>query len=281
MLKGIGLLLLIGLVCAAPSPPVAALTVAHPALTIGALVVAARAIKNSYDGWSAPAYFCEEVEAPGTNIPRSIFAGIALVTTLYALVNVALLSAMTPAQMAASNLPVADAIRTSLGGRAETAVSALSTVSVLAIVNLYIMYGGRIAFAMARDRVLPRRLAQTSASGSPRFALCFLTICAGVLTLSGTYETLVALATSAGVVINSTVTLSALRLRHCEPALPRPFLTPFYPWPLIASLVLNASLLLAMMWEDPVFSGLGVAAICTVAIAYRLAHGREPQSEGH
>lgn len=274
LLKGLGLILLIGLIFSAPTPPIAELSAGHPALSIAALVVAARAIKNTYDGWSAPAYFCEEVEAPGKNIPRSIFSGIVIVTALYALVNLALLHAMTPAQMAASNLPAADAIRASLGDEAEFAVSALSAISVLAIVNLYIMYGGRIAFAMARGHVLPRQLALTSASGSPRAALCFLATCAGLLTLSGTYEMLVALATTMGIIINSMVTLSALRLRRMEPALHRPFQTPFYPWPMVASLALNAALLSAMIWEDPIFSGLGVAAIAAIAIAYRVINKR-------
>ncbi|MFN2509516.1 MAG: APC family permease, partial [Chthoniobacterales bacterium] len=56
-----------------------------------ALILAMQAVIFTYDGWVGPAYFAGELRNPGRELPRSIFAGVAVVIVIYLLVNGALL----------------------------------------------------------------------------------------------------------------------------------------------------------------------------------------------
>lgn len=265
--KGVGLIVPIGLLFG-PAVQVSPAPVVSPGLSIVAFAVAARAVKNTYDRWNLATYFCEEVQAPERNLPRSVFGSILLVTALYMVVNIALLHALTPVQIAASNLPAADAMQARLGGRADLLVSMLAALSVLAITNLYLMSGSRVTFAMARRGVLPAPLAQVSATGTPRAALLALATPGALLAWSGNYAALVAYSVALLILINSAVSLAALRLRRTEPDLPRPFRTPLYPLPILASLAINAALLAAMIYEDTLHSLTGIGIVLAIGCAY-------------
>ena len=102
------------------------------------------------------AYFGEEIVEPRTQYsPRRPSAVMLLVIALYVAVNAALLHVLTPAQMAASELPAADAAARVFGPADGTLITVVSLISVAAIANLYVMFNSRIGFAMARDGVLP------------------------------------------------------------------------------------------------------------------------------
>lgn len=275
LLKGLALLLILGLLLSSP-PAVQGPAAADlpPALTLGALIIALRAIRNTYDGWNSATYFCEEMPNPGRDLPRTVFGGILLVTALYVSINAALLYALTPAEMAASNLPAAEAMRRLLGDGAEQVTSAFAAVSVLAIVNLYVMFCARILFGMGRDGALPRWLGRASADGSPRRALLAVALPAAALAATGSYETLLAIAAPAVVVTNILVDLSALRLRRTEPDLPRPFRTPFFPWTIYLSLAVNFALLAGLGVAAPVQTAGFLAVFATAALVGALLSRR-------
>ena len=267
-LKGGGLLLIIGLLLVLqPGGGGHAAGVAAPqhsaVIGFGALIVALRAIYNTYAGWNNCTYFCEEMRTPERSIPRAMFGGIALVTALYMLVNLAVLRVLTPAEMAGSTLAAGDALNAVIGHWADMAVTAFGLLSVGALANLQMMFCSRIALAMARDRVLPSPLARVAVGGTPRNGLIATAAITAVLAASGSYEQLVAISVAAGLLVDLMVTLSMIRLRQTEPNLPRPWRAPFYPWPVAATALLEAALLAGMIWEDPVHSliGTGIAAV--------------------
>src|SRR5262249_40235092 len=82
---GVGPRAIGGLCFAAPGPPApgAPAISAHPVITIAGFAIGLRAVLNTYSGWNACAYFCEEVHAPERTLARATFTGIALVTGLY------------------------------------------------------------------------------------------------------------------------------------------------------------------------------------------------------
>lgn len=239
-LKAVALLVIVGLCFAAPGPAaVAPALAAHPALTIAAVAIALRAILNTYSGWNTCAYFCEEVHAPEKNLARATFTGIAVVTGLYVLVNAGLLHALTVDQIAASNLPVADAVATVLGPRGGLVTTAFAMISVAAIANLVVMSVTRIAFGMARSGILPSFLARVAASGTPRAALLASVAIAAALASTGAYLPLMAIGATFAIMINISVDLAALGLRRSEPDLARPYRMPFFPWPPLAGIAIN------------------------------------------
>lgn len=275
-LKGIGLLVLAALLFSGPStsPAAAAGTASglSPALGIAAIAIATRSIFMTYAGWNSSVYFCEELVDPARHVVRATFIGILTITGLYVLMNAAMLHVLSPAEMARSNLPAADALAKVLGGRSDTVVTLLAIVSVAAIANLSIMQYSRTAFGVARDGALPLVLTRVSANGTPQLALTLTALASLIFAVAGGYETLLAIAAPPTMLINLVGDAAAIRLRRSEPDLPRPFRMPLYPLPAFIAGALNAALIAAMFWEDPVDSSIGFGALLAIGAVYLLRH---------
>jgi APA family basic amino acid/polyamine antiporter len=254
--------------------PMAASPAIAPAVGLAALLVAMRAVVNTYGGWYAGVYFGEEIVAPERNVARSTFGGILLVTALYVGFNAALLHVLTPAQIAASELPAADAAALVFGPGSGRLMTIIALVSVAASANLFLMVVSRIGFAMARDGVLPAPLARVSVSGTPRASLTACALVAAAFAASGSYGELLAVAVPLTVTIIGSLDLAAIIMRRREPDLPRPFKMPLFPLPAVVGLALNLALLAAMFIDDPLRTSLGVGAAILFGIGYALLRQR-------
>ena len=280
-IKGLSLIALIIVLFSLPATTADLAPAKHlsPVLTVAAMVIALRAINNTYGGWNTAAYFCEEMDQPERNIVRSTFGGIIIVTVLYVLFNAALLHVLTPAQIAASTLPAADAVARALGDASGVLMTGLAIFSVVAITNLTVMFVTRICFGMARDGYLPARLATVSQLGTPRMAL-YATVIGGALLASiGGYERLVAIGAPTGIVINGVVDLAAIVLRYREPDLARPFKMPLFPLPALLGLLINGGLLAALVHEDPANSLAGVGFVAAIGLAYAAKQAWGPRKQ--
>ena len=271
--KGAALIALVVVLFAQPATQQQAVGTAE-AIGLTSIVVAMRAVINTYDGWQEIVLFGEEVERPERTLPRAMATGIASVALLYVLVNVALLHVLTPAAMANSTLPAADAAKLALGPTADVALTLFGVISVAATTNLAVMKSARVAFALARAGHLPARLSAVAPTGTPRSALTVSSVLAAAFAATGTYETVVAMNVAMTVGLVVIVNLAAIRLRSTEPDLPRPFRIPFYPLPSIAAVALNLALLAALVIEDPVHSLGGFALLAVIGAVYATVHRR-------
>jgi APA family basic amino acid/polyamine antiporter len=262
---------------ASSAPAAGAADTLPPVLGIAAMAVALRSVFVTYYGWNTSIYFCEELRDPSRHIVRATFIGILTIAGLYVLLNAAMLHVLSPREMAASNLPAADALAKVLGRRSGTVVTLLALLSVTAIANLTIMQFTRTVFSVARDGALPLALTRVSANGTPRLALSVTVLTALVFAVAGGYETLLAIAAPPSLLINLVVDASAIRLRMREPALVRPFRMPLYPLPAIVAGAINAAILAAVFWEDPLDSSIGFAALLAIGAVY-LMRGRTAAS---
>ena len=271
-LKGAALIALVVLLFAQPAAARQPAVTAGEAVGLAGIVVAMRAIINTYDGWQEIVLFGEEVERPERTLPRAMAAGVLGVAGLYVLVNMALLHVLSPADMAGSTLPAADAARLALGPLGDRALTIFGVVSVAAIANLAVMKSARIAFALARAGHLPARLSAVAAAGTPRPALTVSALLAAAFAATGTYLTVVAMNVAMTVALVVVVNLAAVRLRNTEPDLPRPFRIPFYPLPAILAIALNLAMLAALIVEDPVHGLGGLAFLAVVGAIYATVH---------
>jgi APA family basic amino acid/polyamine antiporter len=276
-LKAIALLAIVALCFAAPRAAAPATPPPHPALTLAAIAIAMRAVYNTYSGWNTCVYFCEEVHAPGRNVARSTFIGLAVVTGLYVLVNAGLLHVLSVDQIARSTLPAADAVAAVLGARSGVVITAFAIISVAVIANLSVMYSTRIAYAMGRKGVLPRALAGVAKSGTPQIALLATVVLSAAFAATGVYETLIAIGAVFSIIVNMSVDVAALRLRRTEPALDRPYRMPLFPLPPLVGLAINGALLVAIVAEDPTHSLLAVLSLAAIGAAYAVAQRLAPQ----
>jgi APA family basic amino acid/polyamine antiporter len=229
-----------------------------------------RAVAITYGGWNSAIYCSEEMHRPERNIVRVTFGGILLVILLYLAVNGALLHVLSRQQVAASNLPVADAAAAALGTASGKVITVLAILSVVAICNLMVMCVSRIVFAMARNGILPSFLTRVSHSGTPRMALLCTTLIAAFLASSGSYERLIAIGAPFLIGVPAVTDLAAIALRLKEPALERPFKMPLFPLPALVGFTVNALLVGAIFYEDPLDSSLGVGLVIMIGIATRI-----------
>jgi APA family basic amino acid/polyamine antiporter len=267
--KGVGLIVLVvvlvifhgqGAPAAAPPPPL---------FTWAAAAVAMRAIYGAYGGWQSAIYFSEEVHHPERAIARATFGGIALVTTLYLLVNAAVLHVLPIGVLAHSTLAAADAAKVVLGTGSGVVVTALAIIAVATLANLQIMEHSRNTFAMARNGLLPQRLAQVSASGTPRASLVLVLLSVTLITAGAAlakgklYEILLNLYAPFAMLIFFALALGAILLRRREPDLERPYRMPLYPLPALVSMAINLALLALFLisdWKTGLCSALLLAA---------------------
>ena len=213
-----------------PAPAADRATVLPHAPGVVGLVVALQSVLITYGGWQSALYFTEEDRDPRRNLPRSMIGGVLSVLVIYLLVNLALLSVLSVAELAGSTLPAADAAKVIFGGRGAQILTLLSLVSLPPLVNAIMMIGTRILFAMGRDRLLWPGTAVVNERGTPVMATLVTTAVAVVLIWSGTFQRLVAVA-SFFLAANYCVSCLALvMLRRREPLWERPFRAWGYPW---------------------------------------------------
>ncbi|CAN5180700.1 amino acid permease [soil metagenome] len=244
--------LVIVLLLAPRGEPVATLSTAQMTvgLTLSGVIIALRAIFGTYAGWNGASYFLEEVKDPGRTIVRATFIGIAVVTVIYVLVNIALLHVLTPAEMVGSKLVAAEAATRIFGPAADPVITAISLISLVTIVNTSIMIYPRVVYAVARDYGLTF-LTRVAPNGTPRAALAVTVVAAGSLALIGVYDVLIAFSTSLLALIGAAINLAAIVLRYREPELERPWKMPLFPLPAILALAINGTLLVVFVIEDP------------------------------
>ena len=245
---------LIGLViaCFVFAPP--ASTVPHLAvhehnLLLG-LILALQGVLVTYDGWYAPIYFVEEDTDPSRILPRSMFGSALCCTAIYVLVNVALLHVLGMPHFAGSQLPAADAAMRVFGNHGRQFLLLISVVGVLGTINAGLLLTPRILFAMARDGWLPARITAVNKGGTPTVALAVCALGAILLLLSGTFDTLVAIASNLFVAIYVSAFTALLVLRRSQPELPRPHKAWLYPWTTLAVLLASLAFLAGSIIGD-------------------------------
>ncbi|HEV2644232.1 MAG TPA: APC family permease, partial [Candidatus Elarobacter sp.] len=213
----------------APAAPV--LVRPHGAWMILLGVVASfRAVVSTYGGWNTAIYFSEEDVDPGRNLPRALIGGLLLVVAIYMLTNLALLHVLTPAQIAASSLPVAAAAQAVFGGATGRVITALALVSLLSILNATVLLTPRVLYGLGRDGLAPAAVTRVSRGGTPVTATLLSGGIAIMLALAGTFEALLAAYALVGVLIGVVVNASLFTLRRRWPERARPYRARGYPW---------------------------------------------------
>ena len=154
------------------------------------------AVMWAYNGWHDIAPVAEEVRNPQRNIPLALIGGTALLMLLYVTVNISYHGVLTMSQIAGAGRETAQlTIQTAFRPLGEAwaqfgskAISAVTLCSVFGALNCNLMMGPRVAFAMARDRIFWRPLAQVHPKfRTPAVSLLAQAIMSCGLVLVGTY----------------------------------------------------------------------------------------------
>jgi APA family basic amino acid/polyamine antiporter len=235
---------------AASAASAASIAQASPALLLGAMA-ALQAVITTYDGWASPIYFAEEFQQPERDLPRSLIGGVLAVLALYLLFNAALLHLLSPAQLASSSLPAADAARLLAGPPGALLITGLALVSLLGLINTVVMAAPRILYGLSRAGIFPAWASQVNPGGTPTNALLLTTITCLALVAIGSFEHLLAMGAFLYVALPLSGIAALVVLRQREPQLERPFRVWAYPLPPLLISAVSLAFLAGELLSSP------------------------------
>jgi APA family basic amino acid/polyamine antiporter len=223
----------------------------------------------TYGGWNEAAYLSGELRDVRRNMLRVLLIGIAIITTLYVLINIAYLHTLGLEGLRSSDTVGVALAENVLGEHGSLAVALIVIASALSTCNASIITGARLNYAMGRDFPLLCWLGRWNGrANTPANAL----LLQGAITLAlvglGTLtkETVVTMVDYLAPVfwffmILVTLSLFIFRRRHGREAMP--FRVPGYP----LTPLLFAGACGWLLWSSIAYTGLGATAGIAVLLA--------------
>ncbi|HVU21267.1 MAG TPA: amino acid permease [Rhizomicrobium sp.] len=214
------------------------------------MLAAAAIVFFAFYGFDTVSTAAEETKNPERNLTIGIVGSMALCTAIYIVVAMLAVGAMSYTQFSQTHdaAPLVYILDSLNHGTAAKIVAAAVVIAIPSVI-LVLMYGqSRIFFVMARDGLLPQRLAAVSKSrGTP----VLMTLITGlvVIAMGATMDLsqIVELANVGTLTAFIAVAVSMLVLRVRDPNRPRVFRTPL-PW-VVGSICVLGCLYLA--WSLP------------------------------
>ncbi len=218
-----GLLIIIVAGFTAGVPAASALTL--PPLDAGVLsgiAYAALLAFFAFIGFEDLANVVEEAKVPHRDIPRAMVLTLAISTTLYLAVAAIAVTAVPPAQLAASPAPLSLVFR-AVAGVSPATISAIAIVATLNTILAQITMAARVIYGMARQGDLPRFAGHVHPkTATPLVATGLIVSATLTLALLVPFERLAEGTSLATLMVFALVNLSLLRLRHRKVTSPGP-----------------------------------------------------------
>jgi APA family basic amino acid/polyamine antiporter len=261
---GLAALPIMALVAARVEPsftPVIPPDLARPAASFGIAMIA---VLWTYEAWYFVTYAAGEIENPKRNVPLALAIGILVLTTVYLVVNVAYVYALSLDEMKGVSRIAERAAAALVGPGGATFVALTVVISTFGCNAAAILAGSRLLFAMASDGVFfPAARKVHPVHRTPHLAIIGLTVWASLLALSGTYEQLFTYVMFASILFSVAAGVALFRLRWTRPDHPRPYRTWGYPVVPIVFITGSVAFVINTLIEKPTESlaGLGLLAL--------------------
>jgi APA family basic amino acid/polyamine antiporter len=225
----------------------------------GALGLALVFVLLTYGGWNEVATLSAEMSGSRRNLARALLGGLAFVTVLYVLVNLAFVRALGLGGVAASDVVAADTMARAAGPWSGGILAAVIAVAALTSANATMITGARSTYAFGRDSLLFSWLGRfRGEKGCPDRALVVL----GAISLAlvgfgsvarGGFEAMVAYTSPVFWLFFLLTGVSLFVLRAREPHAPRPFRVPLYP----LTPILFCATCAYLLYSSLAYTGLG------------------------
>jgi len=253
-------------------------------LSLGSLSAAGVALLGvlwAYEGWQNVTNSAGEAQDPQRTFARGIGLGTAALVTIYLTANAGYVAAVGASGVAATDRIAADTVRALFGPQAAKLVTLVILVSIFSAANGLALTGPRMYFAMARDRVFFRSLAEVHQRfGTPALAVGVSAGWAALLALSGTFEQLFTYVVFASWIFAALAAASVFVLRRRRPDARRPFRVPGYPVTPALFIAAAAAIVANTIVARPVQALIGLGIVATGVPAY-VVWRRQRNAEGH
>ncbi len=223
----------------------------------------------SYDGWIEVTYIGGEVKNPGLNIPRSLLLSTLVLIVIYILVNVTFIFLLSLPVIAQSQMVASEAVSVVLDSAGTTLVVIIILVSTLGGVHVNILTSPRIYYAMAKDKLFFKSLAEIHPKhGTPAVSLIISGIWSSLLVFSGTFYQIITYVVFVSWIFYAMSCAAVIILRHKQPDLKRPYRTWGYPIVPMIFILLSGFLVINTIVSSPLNALIGAGLILTGFPAY-------------
>lgn len=235
---------------------------ARDAQFFSALLTAMIGVLWAYEGWQYVTFSAGEVVNPQRNFPRGIMLGTILLVVLYCLANAAYVAALGPDAAANSERIAADAVSAQFGDLLGKLIVIPIVVAMFSAANAITLTSPRVFYAMARDGVFFRRLAEVHPRfGTPALAVIALNAVSIVLALTGTFEQLLTYVVFTGWIFYALGAASIFVYRRKQPGAPRPFRVPGYPLTPLLFVLASALIVANTFYAQPARALIGIGMV--------------------
>ncbi|QKJ62930.1 APC family permease [Flavobacterium sp. M31R6] len=207
-------------------------------------------IIGTYDGWYSVCFFAEEDKNPSKNIPKSLYTGAILVILIYVLINIAFFHVLPVASLANSHLAAADVSKVVFGNNGAIIVTVIAILSLISILNAYMMIPARILYGLSRDGFFFQKGTTINKGGTPIVTLLISSLFSLLLISIGSFEVLFSFGTFMSVIVWGLAYCSLIKLRSKEPSLLRPYRSRWYPWSTLIAIIATSGLLIGFIYSD-------------------------------
>jgi amino acid transporter len=138
--------------------------------TTGAFSQSVLLLIYAFTGFEMAAIPAGEVRDPKRNLPHALLIAIGVVAVLYILIQVVCVGTLP--ELAQSEKPLADAGMRFMGGAGAAIISAGAIISITGNLNILVLSGSRVPFAMAEQKQLPSLIGKVH----PRFSTPYISI---------------------------------------------------------------------------------------------------------
>jgi APA family basic amino acid/polyamine antiporter len=173
--------------------PSNAIPAAMPSSLITLVGISLISVFFTYGGYQNTMNLGADIARPQQNTPKGILFGMAIVITLYLLINFAYVSVLGFEKVQQSKLLASELASVILGSGGYTIASIAIFISVMGFINTSLISNPRIYYAMADDGVIPQVFKKVNSKTQVQeFALIFFTLLMiiGLIWL-GTFEKIV------------------------------------------------------------------------------------------
>jgi APA family basic amino acid/polyamine antiporter len=249
----------------------------HPAAggpewpAIGAFAAAFIGIFWTFDGWANLVVLGGEIGDPRRSIVRALILGVAIVTGVYLLLNVAYLVLLPLEDLMATDSAASAAAETVLGAPGRRLIAWLVVITSFGALFGIAISGPRYFWAMGRSGLFFAWAGRLDGeTAAPRAGGTALLVLSAVYVATGSFEQIMSYYIAMTALFTVLTPAAVYRLRRARPDAERPFRVPGYP-------VTPAIAIAAGLWvtghallADPVRSGVGIAVMAAALPAWRL-----------
>lgn len=235
----------------------------------------------AYEGWQYATFAAGETLNPRRDFPLAFLVGVLALMVVYIAANLGYLAALGSSGVASSDRVASAAVSTVMGPALAKSVTIVILLAIFSAANSILLTAPRVYYAMAKDGLFLRQLAEIHPRFStPAFAVAATALWASLLAITGTFEQLLTYVVFVGWAFYALAAATIFVYRRRGTNRSVTYRVPGYPWTPALFIVAVGALVLNTIVAQPVRAAIGVAVVITGVPAYLVWQRSSSQETG-